>query len=306
MKGDFVLPSWEYILGGMPLGKKWEELNLADNYIFQKVMLNEKLCKKILSEIIGKEVVKIDYTAYEKTIEIRGDAKGIRLDVYVKDEEDVVYNVEVQNTENDNLPKRSRYYHDLIDLDLLEKGNEYEALNHSYVIFICTFDIFKKGYYKYVFTANSYNNSSENIELEDGTTTIFLNSKGSRGEVSNALKEFLNCINGEFTNGEFSAILKKEVKSIKDSKKWRKEYMYMELLLRDEKRAARKEGLAEGRAEGRAEGLTEGLLEGRVEGSKLINQLNHKLIMDGRLDDLKKSVEDEEYQQSLLKEYSLI
>ena len=121
MKGAFVLPSWEYILGGMPLGKKWEELNLADNYIFQKVMLNEKLCKKILSEIIGKEVVKIDYTAYEKTIEIRGDAKGIRLDVYVKDEEDVVYNVEVQNTENDNLPKRSRYYHDLIDLDFLEK-----------------------------------------------------------------------------------------------------------------------------------------------------------------------------------------
>ena len=68
----------------------------------------------------------------------------------------------------------------------------------------------------------------------------------------------------------------------------------------------RAEGRVKGRAEGRAEGLTEGLMEGRVEGSKLINQLNQKLIMDGRLDDLKRSVEDEEYQQSLLKEYSLI
>ena len=137
--------------------KTWEELGLSDNYIFQKVMLNEKLCKKILSEIIGKEVVKIDYTAYEKVIEIRSDVKGVRLDVYVKDEEEVVYNVEMQNTDNDNLPKRSRYYHNLIDLDLMEKGSEYESLNHSYVIFICTFDLFEKGYYKYIFT-NTYVN----------------------------------------------------------------------------------------------------------------------------------------------------
>ncbi len=270
--------------------KTWEELGLSDNYIFQKVMLNEKLCKKILSEIIGKEVVKIDYTAYEKVIEIRSDVKGVRLDVYVKDEEEVVYNVEMQNTDNDNLPKRSRYYHNLIDLDLMEKGSEYESLNHSYVIFICTFDLFEKGYYKYIFTNNSYNNSPRHIELKDGTTTIFLNSKGTRGEISSALPEFFQCITGAFTDSNFSAILEKEVKRIKDSKKWRKEYMYMELLLRDERREARKQGVAEGKAEG----------------SKLINSLHKKLIEDGRMEELEKSVVDEEYQQSLLKEYSLI
>lgn len=27
--------------------KEWDELTLADNFIFQKVMLNEELCKKI-------------------------------------------------------------------------------------------------------------------------------------------------------------------------------------------------------------------------------------------------------------------
>lgn len=29
--------------------KQWEELTLADNFIFQKVMLNQSLCKKVLS-----------------------------------------------------------------------------------------------------------------------------------------------------------------------------------------------------------------------------------------------------------------
>lgn len=273
--------------------KTWEELGLADNYIFQKVMLNEELCKRILSEIIGKDVVKVDYTAYEQAIEIRRDAKGIRLDVYVKDEEDIVYNVEIQNSNNDNLPKRSRYYHDLIDLDLMEKGAEYESLNHSYVIFICTFDLFEEGYYKYVFTNNSYNNSQKHIELEDGTTTIFLNSKGTKGKISSDLKEFLKCVEGVFTDSDFSVILEKEIKRIKDSKKWRKEYMYMELLLRDERREARKKGLAEGRVEGRAEG------------SKVINLLNKKLLEDDRMNDLQKSITDEAYQQKLLKEYSL-
>lgn len=65
--------------------------------------------------------------------------------------------------------------------------------------------------------------------------------------------------------------------------------MYMELLLRDERREARKKGLAEGRAEG----------------SKVINLLNKKLLEDERMNDLQKSITDEAYQQKLLKEYSL-
>ena len=169
--------------------QKWEELGLSDNFIFQKVMLNEELCKKILSEILGKEVTGIDYSAYEKTVEIRRDAKGIRLDVYIKDEEKTIYNVEIQNTDMDNLPKRSRYYHDLIDLDLMEKGEPYESLNHSYVIFICNFDIFGKGCYKYTFQNRCM--EEEGLELGDGSTTIFMNTGGYKGDISKDCEVFL-------------------------------------------------------------------------------------------------------------------
>ena len=237
-------------------------LGLSDNFIFQKVMLNEELCKKILSEILGKEVTGIDYSTYEKTIEIRRDAKGIRLDVYIKDEEKTVYNVEIQNTDMDNLPKRSRYYHDLIDLDLMEKGEPYESLNHSYVIFICNFDVFGKGCYKYTFQNRCM--EEEGLELGDGSTTIFMNTGGHKGDISKDCEVFLKSIRGQFTDTGFSAILKKEVEKVKKNQKWRKEYMYMSVFLHD----AEKKGMAEGLEQGLEQGIKQGKAEGKTEAEK--------------------------------------
>lgn len=246
------------------MSEKWEELGLSDNFIFQKVMLNEKLCKKILSEILGKEVTGIDYAAYEQTIEIRKDAKGIRLDVYVKDEEETVYNVEIQNTDLDNLPKRSRYYHDMIDLDLLEKGEEYENLNNSYVIFICTFDVFGKDYYKYTFVNRC--EEVEELELGEGSTTIFMNTRGHKGEISKDCEAFLKSIEGKFTDNEFSAILEEEVEKVKKNQKWRKEYMFMSVWLRDAEKQAERRGMERGLAKGMAEGIERGMAEGIEKG----------------------------------------
>lgn len=67
--------------------KKWEELTLSDNFIFQKFMLTPENCKKVLSEILGVEVVNVEYPKYEKFIDIRKDSKAIHLDVYVKGDE---------------------------------------------------------------------------------------------------------------------------------------------------------------------------------------------------------------------------
>lgn len=49
----------------------------------------------------------------------------------------------MQTTKYEELPKRSRYYQDIIDLNLIEKGEAYDILNTSYIIFICTFDFLK-------------------------------------------------------------------------------------------------------------------------------------------------------------------
>lgn len=74
------------------------------------------------------------------------DGKGVRLDVYAADDEKTVYDIEMQATSNKNLPKRSRYYQGMIDLNLIKKGEDYKTLRKSYIIFICIFDPFGKIY----------------------------------------------------------------------------------------------------------------------------------------------------------------
>ena len=76
-----------------------------------------------------------------------------------------------------------------------------------------------------------------------------------------------------------------------------------------ERADAREEGLEEGRKLGqkigREEGRKEGREEGREETLNLINKLNDILLSEGRVEDLKRSINDREYQAQLLKEYRL-
>ena len=65
--------------------KSLENLTLADRFIFFKVMQDADLCKHLLEIILGVEIERIEYPEGEKTIEVFREAKGIRLDIYVKD-----------------------------------------------------------------------------------------------------------------------------------------------------------------------------------------------------------------------------
>ena len=125
----------------------------------------------------------------------------------------------------------------------MEKGEPYESLNHSYVIFICNFDVFGKGCYKYTFQNRCM--EEEGLELGDGSTTIFMNTGGYKGDISKDCEVFLKSIRGQFTDNDFSAILREEVEKVKKNQKWRKEYMYMSVFLHD----AEKKGMAEGKTE---------------------------------------------------------
>jgi len=122
--------------------KKYEELTINDDFMFGKVVRDPKRCKKILEIILDVKIQEIVFIDDQESIKPDYDAKGIRLDIYVEDNKKTVYSVEMQIENVGYLPKRSRYYQSVIDINLLEKGTKYEALKTSYVIFICSFDLF--------------------------------------------------------------------------------------------------------------------------------------------------------------------
>lgn len=226
----------------MSIQKKFDELTIADNFIFSKVMLNEKLAKRFLEVVLGCKIKSVSYPVCEHYINIRYDAKSVRLDIILEDDSHTIYNLEMQVTKRPGLVKRSRYYQDLIDLDLLQKGASYDELNHCLVIFICNFDLFDKDQYLYRF--RNVCKQIPELELLDGTEKVFVNTTGHIGDVNEEFKQVMKIFNGLAAEGELVEELQREVDRVKSSEEWRREYMTLQVLLDDTKKDAYSEGQA--------------------------------------------------------------
>lgn len=280
----------------MGIIKTWEELEITDDFLFGKVMRNPEICKRTIEAILNIEVDHIDYPEEQKIINMTADAKSVRLDVYVKDAANTVYNIEMQPTKRGHLPKRSRYYQGMIDLELIEKGELYDKLKRSYVIFICRFDLFGKN--RCIYTFENRCVEDMDVALGDETVKVFLNSKGNMEQIDENLKAFLKYVNNcdDENENDFVNMIKREVAQIKANKEWRREYMTLFMRLQ--------ENLEEGRKEGRKEGLKEGLKEGRSEGEvlKVISQIRKKLVRNVSEEDMADMLEEElEYIKKIVK-----
>ena len=253
----------------MAYHKNWEDLDIADDFIFGKVMQKPDLCKELIERILEIEIDHVEYPELQKTIDLQVDARSVRLDVYVKDGQNTVYNIEMQTTNQDDLAKRSRYYQGMIDLNLIEKGMYFRELPKSYVIFICTFDLFGEGRHKYTFENRCEHNRE--LLLGDDAVKIFLNAASNQDDVSPALKAFLDYVVGQKGTDTFVQRLEQEITTIKSNEMWRREYMT--LYMRDMENFEK--GKQEGREEGRQEGRQE-VIEQCVE--KLLNAMPRKQI----------------------------
>ena len=136
------------------LATKFENLTIQSDFIFKKVMSRKRICIHLLEELLQIKIADISYFEAEKSLEPDYASRGIRLDIIVADDKNTHYNLEMQvnniknpDTKHYVLPKRTRYYQALMDIDLLQKGQEYDLLPPTYIIFICVFDFFAKGNY---------------------------------------------------------------------------------------------------------------------------------------------------------------
>ena len=220
--------------------KEFDELTITDDFMFGAVMSDPKRCKPLLEYILGIKIIKIEYAEKQKVIDLEYRAKGVRLDLHIIDDKGVVYNVEIQTGANDNLPKRIRYYHDVLDLNLLKKSADYEALPKCYVIFICTFDFFNKSRYMYTFKYQCQEDAS--VYLNDDAITVVLNTYGTIGDIDDELRNALRYMAGQMPIGKYATDLDKAVKEVKESDEWRAGYMNYTVKLKEHERAAQKLG----------------------------------------------------------------
>ena len=253
--------------------QKWLNAGISDNFIFSKTMENyPDLCRELLEKILHIKIKEISYPEREKVIESRLDSKGIRIDVYVEDEENRLFDIEMQISDVDKLEKRMRYYQGMLDLDKLKRGAKYQTLGESYIIFICLFDYFGSG--RHIYTFRERCEEDLKLKLNDGATKIFLNTEGNLDDVDEGLKAFLKYVAGHGVSDNFTEQIDKAVGVIKSGEKVRLEYMSLEVMIQEREDRAREEGRQEGREEGRQEGLQKGRQEGRFEMVKKMLNIN--------------------------------
>ena len=214
---------------------KWNKLTLRNNFMFRLVMEKQELCKKLIECILGIKIKSISYMEHEKSFEANLKSKGIRLDLFVIDEDGVAYDIEMQmdNSYKEFLGRRTRYYVSTMDNNALKKGERYSQLRKSYVIFICTFDPFGRGLAKYTF--NAICNEDHSLVLDDGVTRVFINTEGDRHRISKELASLIGYIStGEVTD-DYTKDLDEEVRALRNDDGRERDYMtYMQTIMEHE------------------------------------------------------------------------
>ena len=251
-----------------PKRKPLNELNLTNRFLFDVVMEDPKTHQDVLSIIFGKEISMIVQNETEKEARLSPLIRSIRMDVFAVDDEQSVYNTEMQDERKNDLAKRSRYYQALIDTSLLEPGvPNYNALNTSYIIVIMSFDLFGYGKYRYTFLPQCQ--EVPELCLKDGSMRIFLSTEGKNDdEVSEELVDFLHYIKNstdavaEKSHSARIHRLHQRVCKVKASEKVGVRYMQAW----EERYYDREEGRIEGRIEGLRQAKQELIANMRREG----------------------------------------
>ena len=249
-----------------------DQMNLLDRFLFNETVEDPEIYRAVVEILMEGHIALLDWAQTEKELRVSPELRQVRLDVIGMDADGGVYQLEMQQNNTYNLPKRSRYYQGQIDVSLLDPGSvNFNELNDLTMILVAPFDIFGYGLYRYTF--EEYCHEVPGLKLNDGARRIFINTNGRNSDqFSGEFLEFMEYINS--TTDEIGAKTKSErirqihtrVRNIRKSEKMGVKLMQAWEQKIYDKMEARAEGLAEGRAEGLIEGRAEGLIEGRAEG----------------------------------------
>ena len=187
--------------------RKLEELSLMDDFLFNAMLTHpetgEKFTNKILKLLFNREFKNLRVSVQKVYAGMNTDLRGARLDVCIEgdcvsiegDEIPSVYDVEPdQNNKAKDIaafPRRSRFYHAIIDSRSLKSGEDFGKLKQVYVIFICNYDPF--GYDRVKYTIRNMCVEEPEMPYDDGAQTTVLYTKGTKcNDISEELRQFLN------------------------------------------------------------------------------------------------------------------
>lgn len=232
--------------------KAFDDLTFTDDYLFKRIMQNGEICKRVLQVLLGKRITRIVSLETEKEVTLEFFAHGVRFDVYVEGSDEAV-DIEMQTYREADLAARMRRNHAQLDLLTMDKDNPAGAAKATCVIFICTFDPFRRGLPVYSFSWRE--ETHLDLTLGDKSRRIVYNAPAWESCSNEELSSFLRYVATQKACSKLSADLDEAVSFAKHSTSWRMGYnMIYEAIAQ-----AKEEGAHECRLETARTFLTMGL-----------------------------------------------
>lgn len=192
--------------------------NIIDNFtlmsdIFMRNVFKKKECLEYVLQIIlqnhklfiAEHIIQKDYKNLQ--------GRSAVMDCVARDADGQYFNIEIQQENEGASPNRARYNSGLMDMNMLNPGQDFDELTENYVIFITRNDILGYGLAIY---------HVERVILEvdgffgDGTHIIYVNSKIQEDTELGRLMHDFHCKKAEDT---YSRILADRVYELKETQK---------------------------------------------------------------------------------------
>lgn len=270
--------------------KTLQELNLTDDFLFDVTTEELENCKAIIELTTGLRLKSLKWKSGQKVIHNLPGKRGVRLDFIAESEDGRIFDVEMQNRNEGNIPKRTRFYQALIDAPILKSGERgFDKMNPLYIIIICNYDPYGKK--KYCYTFDNQCKEVPGLRLGDEVTKLLLSTKGeNEEEVPKELVDFLHYVTESNENGlpdecdERLKRLHESIREIKASADMEVEYMKME----ERERIIRDEGVEFGKQIGIINGKIEDILELLEDKGDVPEKVKAEILAETDLEVLKK------------------
>ena len=166
-----------------------ESLTLFDDELMSRVFdKNIEATELILRIILGRNVHVISAKCEDKLKNHAFDGRSVILDIHAIEEDGRQIDIEVQSSSAGSSIRRVRFHSSMMDSRMLKKGQDFDELKDSYVIFIYKSDKFGKGLPLY--TIDRFVGETGD-RVDDGSHIIYVNGtyKGD-DEIGRLIQDF--------------------------------------------------------------------------------------------------------------------
>ena len=151
-----------------------KSLRLFDDVFMKSCFKNHKECLELVVRIVLNKP-NLEFVQFREQDALTNQyGKSAILDFVVRDKDGTFYDVEIESAKKttSGYQKRARLYSSLLDTFYLRKGDTYNQMSDSYVIFFCERDLIGKNLPLYEIKSQIQQTGEI---FEDGRTLIFVN-----------------------------------------------------------------------------------------------------------------------------------